>query len=60
VAPFFIDSEASPESEGPPFGGMTVVTFRNAHLSYALTWFALALLSVAGLVILRRDRQKRA
>ena len=41
VAPFFIDSEAiRPGSY--PIGGMTVVSFRNTHLIYALTWFALA------------------
>jgi surfeit locus 1 family protein len=47
VAPFFIDAEAT----GPgiyPRGGMTVVTFRNAHLAYALTWFALAALALFG------------
>jgi len=59
VAPFFIDAEASPANAGPPFGGMTVVAFRNAHLSYAVTWFALALLSAVGLAILLRDRQGR-
>ena len=40
-------------------GGMTVVTFRNAHLSYALTWFALALLSLGGLAIVLRGAQER-
>ena len=27
---------------GWPKGGQTVVTFRNEHLQYAITWFALA------------------
>jgi surfeit locus 1 family protein len=27
---------------GYPIGGLTVVSFRNTHLIYALTWFALA------------------
>lgn len=58
VAPFFIDADRSGAANEPPIGGMTVVTFRNAHLSYAITWFALALLSAAGLVLLSRDRQK--
>ncbi len=41
VAPYFIDAGASgPDSW--PRGGLTVVKFRNAHLVYALTWFALA------------------
>ena len=60
VAPYFIDAGAAPGSAGAPIGGMTVVTFRNAHLAYALTWFALALLSAAGLVIAIRDPHKRA
>lgn len=41
VAPFFIDAEAS--GSDAPVGGLTVIQFRNNHLSYALTWFALAL-----------------
>ncbi|TIT63608.1 MAG: SURF1 family protein, partial [Mesorhizobium sp.] len=41
VAPYFVDAEAS-RMEGWPRGGLTVVTFRNSHLVYALTWFALA------------------
>jgi len=28
-----------------PVAGLTVVTFRNSHLSYAFTWFALALMT---------------
>lgn len=40
LAPFFIDAS---KTEGLPIGGLTVVSFRNNHLSYALTWFALAL-----------------
>jgi surfeit locus 1 family protein len=42
VAPYFIDAGAEPNPGGLPVGGLTVVRFRNAHLSYALTWFALA------------------
>ena len=48
VAPYFIDADATPNPGGWPLGGLTVVSFRNAHLSYALTWFALA----AGLAFL--------
>lgn len=40
VAPYFID--AGPTGGGQPIGGLTVVAFRNNHLSYALTWFVLA------------------
>lgn len=46
VAPYFIDADARPGAGGWPRGGMTVVKFRDAHLQYALTWFALALLCV--------------
>jgi surfeit locus 1 family protein len=44
VAPYFIDAGATPDAGGLPVGGLTVVDFRNAHLSYALTWFGLAAL----------------
>lgn len=41
VAPYFIDAQAMPGATWPR-GGLTVVTFRNSHLVYALTWFTLA------------------
>jgi surfeit locus 1 family protein len=47
TAPFFVDADASPNPDGYPIGGLTVVHFRNTHLIYALTWFALAALSAA-------------
>jgi surfeit locus 1 family protein len=47
TAPFFVDADASPNPGGYPIGGLTVVHFRNTHLIYALTWFALAALSGA-------------
>jgi surfeit locus 1 family protein len=58
VAPYFIDAEAGP-GRGYPVGGLTVVKFRNAHMVYALTWFGLAALCVAGLVLLLKPAQKR-
>ena len=57
VAPFFIDADATANPGGLPIGGLTVVGFRNTHLIYALTWFSLAAMSLAGLVILNRDKQ---
>lgn len=58
VAPYFIDADATPNPGGYPVGGLTVVAFRNSHLSYALTWFALAILTLVGMVILwRRGRE---
>lgn len=59
VAPFFIDADAAPNPGGLPVGGMTVVHFRNAHLGYALTWFALAAMCLAGLVLAARSAQER-
>lgn len=57
VAPFFIDADAAANPGGYPVGGLTVVKFRNAHLVYALTWFTLAGLCVAGLVLTVRSRK---
>ncbi|MGH6999350.1 MAG: SURF1 family protein [Phenylobacterium sp.] len=54
VAPVFVDAEAAPGS-GYPVGGLTVVAFRNAHLTYALTWFGLAALSLLGAAIVWRS-----
>ena len=60
VAPFFIDAEASPDAGRLPVGGLTVVRFRNAHLQYAITWFALAALCVGGFVLIARPVTRRA
>ncbi|WP_295042211.1 SURF1 family protein [uncultured Paracoccus sp.] len=46
AAPYFIDADRA--GDGQPIGGLTVVAFRNPHLTYALTWFAMA----GGLVLL--------
>lgn len=47
VAPFFIDADASPAPQaGQPVGGLTVIAFRDNHLVYALTWYALALMII--------------
>ena len=51
TAPFFLDADATPNPGGYPVGGLTVIAFRNNQLVYALTWFALAALSVAGAVM---------
>lgn len=55
VAPFFLDADATPNPGGVPVGGLTIVAFANNHLVYALTWFALATLSLVGAgLVLRR------
>ncbi len=56
VAPFFIDADATTNAGGFPIGGMTVVSFRNSHLVYAVTWYLLALMSGVGLYVVRRQR----
>lgn len=58
VAPYFIDAAAMPGTAWPR-GGLTVVTFRNNHLIYALTWFGLAAL-LAGMTWFVARPNKRA
>lgn len=56
VAPYFIDAEASAQSApDTPVGGLTVVSFRNHHLIYALTWFGLAAMLVVWAAVLVRQ-----
>jgi surfeit locus 1 family protein len=59
VAPFFIDADAAPNPGGYPAGGLTVIRFRNSHLAYALTWFGLSVLSLAGAFVLFQNRPAR-
>jgi surfeit locus 1 family protein len=56
IAPYFIDADATPNPGGLPIGGLTVVTFRNSHLVYALTWYALAVMSAVGSWYVYRSR----
>lgn len=65
TAPFFLDAGAparNSTSAAPawPLGGLTVITFKNNHLVYALTWFGLALMVlVASALVVREERQRR-
>ncbi|MGB3813599.1 MAG: SURF1 family protein [Shinella sp.] len=56
VAPYFIDADATPNPGGLPVGGLTVVAFRNTHLVYALTWYALAAMSAVAASFVHRRR----
>lgn len=50
VAPYFVDAARGQDpADAPehPVGGLTVISFQNNHLVYAITWYALALM-VAG------------
>ncbi len=58
IAPYFIDAAATPGTAWPR-GGLTVVSFRNNHLVYALTWFGLAAL-LAGMTWFVARPNKRA
>jgi surfeit locus 1 family protein len=72
VAPYFIDQEAGVADGGAtvggaavgansaPVGGLTVIAFRNTHLTYAITWYGLALLVVVGAWIVIREERRRA
>jgi surfeit locus 1 family protein len=55
VAPFFIDLDAAPLPGGLPEGGLTIITFPNNHLVYAVTWLALALLLAGNAVRIGRQ-----
>lgn len=63
VAPYFIDADATHRGRTTtsrwPRGGLTVVQFRNSHLSYALTWFALALMAAGAACYVMRDARRR-
>lgn len=54
VAPYFIDADATVNPGGLPVGGLTVVSFPNNHLQYALTWFVLALMLAGAAVYVGR------
>ena len=60
VAPYFVDAERSGPPDALPVGGLTVVRFSNSHLIYALTWFTLAAMSLAGAVFLWRPPARAA
>ena len=61
AADYFIDADHLTAPGTWPRGGLTILTFRNTHLSYALTWYAMALLFFAAMawVIWDRLRQGR-
>ncbi|AMD44619.1 SURF1 family protein [Bordetella holmesii] len=61
VAPYFIDSDATPGAVNPsrqPADGLTVLRFADHHLVYAITWYALAGLVMAGGIMIARDEKR--
>lgn len=60
VAPYFVDADKTAVPGGLPVGGLTQVHFRNSHLSYAITWFILALMVLIGAgIVVRSEREVR-
>ena len=58
TASYFIDADHLTAPGTWPRGGLTIVSFRNTHLSYALTWYAMALLFLAAMVFVIWDRRR--
>lgn len=61
VAPYFVDADDTPArtTSAWPSGGMTVIRFPNSHLVYAITWYTLALMVLAGAVYAWRHESAR-
>jgi len=63
AAPFFVEAEADALPGQWPRGGVTQLRLRDKHLSYALTWFGLALTLIGvyiAYVVSRRDGGRRS
>ncbi|WP_049623767.1 SURF1 family protein [Frateuria defendens] len=62
VAPYFVDADAAPAGAAGratwPQGGLTVVSFPNNHLSYLITWYALALMVAGAAVYVGRSEYR--
>ena len=69
VAPFFIDAEGTSKGAVPPtlatngpgvvpVAGLTVITFHNSHLVYAITWYTLALMVAAAIWLVIRSETR--
>jgi len=58
-ADFYIAADHAAEAQAWPRGGLTKLEFRNAHLSYALTWYAMAALFLGAMWYVIRDRLHR-
>lgn len=55
---YFIDADKAENRKDRPEGGLTVVKFANNHLSYAITWFLLAVMVLVMAVFLIRYELK--
>jgi surfeit locus 1 family protein len=60
IAPYFIDADAASNGPDSPVGGLTVITFHNNHLIYAITWYSLALMLAGGTAyVIRQEWRAR-
>ncbi|WP_430474726.1 SURF1 family protein [Thalassospira lucentensis] len=57
VAPYFIDGDGARHPAKLPVGGLTKINFANNHVTYALTWFGLAILTLVGAWLVLRHRK---
>jgi surfeit locus 1 family protein len=55
---YFIDAQRGPSPTALPVGGLTVVSFPNNHLQYAITWFALAAMTLGAYMLVMRQTGK--
>ncbi|VVE09586.1 surfeit locus 1 family protein [Pandoraea anhela] len=56
-----VTSRMQSQDRDYPVGGLTVVRFPNNHMSYLLTWYALAIMSAAaGAFVIRMEMRKRS
>lgn len=61
VAPYFVDADAAPAGSDHanwPQGGLTQVSFPNNHLSYLITWYVLALMTLGGVFYVGRGEYR--
>ena len=58
VAPFYLDLEAPMPVSGWPKPGPIQINFKDDHLQYALTWFALAIAVLIGFAAWVRGRTR--
>lgn len=58
VAPYFVDADAASSPAPGPLGGLTVLSFPNNHIGYALTWYGLAAMVIIGFVIFVRSSRR--
>jgi surfeit locus 1 family protein len=56
LLPFFVDAGIAPNPGGLPVGGVTQIDLPNNHLSYAVTWYglAVALVVIAAMAMRRK------